>query len=81
MRRFPRSASKRFICSQETSALTTINIRAIKAGPAAGMDQHAAAQLGALERLRTGDQSNISIRLVAYHRSGQDAIEDEFWGT
>src|SRR5207302_1595815 len=30
---------KNFICSQETTALTTINIRAIKADPAAGADK------------------------------------------
>jgi hypothetical protein len=39
MRRFPRSVSKKFICSQETTALTTINICAIKADPAAGADK------------------------------------------
>jgi hypothetical protein len=39
MGRFPRSVSNRFICSQETSALTTINIRAINADPAAGAEK------------------------------------------
>jgi len=39
IRQFPRSVSKKFICSQETTALTSINICAIKADPAAGADK------------------------------------------